>query len=167
MSNVNVRSERPTDLAAIRAVTTAAFKDLPYSNQTEADIIDALRIAGALTISLVATRDHDIVGHIAFSPVTIAEDAGNWYGLGPVSVRPDQQARGFGQGLVRAGLQRLAALNAAGCVVLGDPRYYQRFGFESDAALCYEGAPPSHFQRLVFCGPSPRGRVVYHAAFGS
>jgi predicted N-acetyltransferase YhbS len=166
MSIVDIRPEHPTDAAAIRAVTTAAFKNVPYSNQTEADIIDALRAAGALTVSLVASCDDGIVGHVAFSPVAVAEAEGNWYGLGPVSVKPDQQARGVGQALVRAGLQRLAALNATGCVVLGYPRYYRRFGFESDAALFYEGGPRSHFQRLVLRGPSPRGRVVYHPAFG-
>jgi putative acetyltransferase len=167
MSALEIRSERPADVAAIRAVTTVAFKGQPYSNQTEADIVDALRVASALTVSLVATRDDDIVGHIAFSPVTIAEAAGNWYGLGPVSVRPDQQGRGVGQTLIRDGLRQLTLLNAVGCVVLGDPRYYRRFGFDRDPALYCGLGPSSNFQRLVLSGPSPRGPVVYHPAFGS
>jgi predicted N-acetyltransferase YhbS len=162
---LEIRSERRTDVAAISNVTTAAFATAPHSSGTEARIVDALRAGRALTVSLLAEDEGEIVGHVAFSLVTIAGAGGHWYGLGPVSVRPDRQRRGLGQSLVRRGLDQLRTLNAAGCVVLGDPAYYRRFGFESDPALTYGGYHSPYFQRLIFGGPPPIGDVIYHAAF--
>lgn len=153
------------DATAIRRLTEAAFKGVPYSDETEAQIVDALRAASALTISLVAIEAGDIVGHAAFSPVSINGAAGDWYGLAPVSVTPEQQRRGIGQALIRDGLHRLKSMKAAGCVVLGDPGYYGRFGFESDPELYYGEVPPGYFQRLIFTGPSPKGDVHYHPGF--
>ncbi len=162
---MQIQLERPEDPAAIRTLTQAAFEGVRYSEQTEGRIVDALRAARALTLSLVAIRDGEIVGHAAFSPVTINATAGDWYGLGPVCVRSDQRRAGVGAALVRDGLDRLKAMKAAGCVVLGDPRYYQRFGFESDPALHYGAVPPGYFQRLAFDGSSPAGEVRYHSGF--
>ena len=79
-----IRKETTSDIEAISQVTKAAFRTLPISNQTEQFIIEALRAAGALTLSLVAEIDGRVVGHIAFSPVTISDGSKNWYGLGPV-----------------------------------------------------------------------------------
>ena len=161
-----IRPEQPGDIDAIHDVTLAAFKAVQHSDQTEAGIVAALRAAGALTVSLVV-EDHDrIIGHVALSPVTINGKVGAWYGLGPVSVLPDRQGEGFGQTLVRVGLERLRARLAHGCVVLGDPGYYGRFGFAWDPGLTYGSVPPGYFQRLVFHGPSPAGHVAYHDAFG-
>lgn len=162
---MQIRSERPEDAAAIRLVTVAAFKTARYSNQKEADIVDGLRSAGALTVSLVAIEDDCIVGHVAFSPVRIAAAAGDWYGLGPVSVEPQRHRQGIGQALIRTGLDRLSSLEAAGCVVFGDPDYYCRFGFEKDLALRYERAPSPYLQRLMFRGALPSGEVRYHPSF--
>ena len=162
---MQIRPERPEDAAAIRVLTDAAFKDLPHSDQTEAKIVEVLRAAEALTISLVAVQDGEIVGHVAFSPVRINGVAGAWYGLGPVSVKPEQQRKGIGQGLIRDGLRQLKSASAAGCVVLGDPAYYSRFGFEYDRELCYRDAPPGYFQRLTLSGSPPKGEVTYHPAF--
>jgi putative acetyltransferase len=117
---MQIRQERPEDATGIRLTTDAAFKDTPYSSQTEAKIVDALRSSGALTLSLVASRGNEIIGHAAFSPVRINGADCDWYGLGPVSVRPDQQHMGIGQLLIRGGLRRL---QAGGCVVFGDPAY--------------------------------------------
>lgn len=162
---MEIRSERPEDAIAIRAITDAAFKDMPHSDQTEAKIVDALRSSGALTLSLVAGQNGEIIGHAAFSPVRINGADLDWYGLGPVSVRPDQQRMGIGQLLIRAGLRQLQSIHAAGCVVLGDPTYYGRFGFESDPRLYYADAPAVYFQRLIFTGGAPVGEVSYHPAF--
>ena len=162
---MEIRPERHTDVAAISNVTTAAFATAPHSSGTEARIVEGLRAGRALTVSLLAEDAGEIVGHVAFSPVMIVGAGGDWYGLGPVSVRPDKQRRGVGQSLVRTGLDQLRALSAAGCVVLGDPAYYRRFGFESDPALTYGGYHSPYFQRLIFSGPPPRGDVIYHAAF--
>ena len=160
-----VRPETAEDAAAIRALTVAAFKDVPYSSGTEAAIVDALRDAGALALSLVAEDHGRIVGHVAFSPVTINGEAGRWFGLGPISVEPGQQRRGIGQALIQDGLERLKAAGAEGCVLLGDPAYYRRFGFVSDAKLRYGDVPPDYFQRLSFNGAEPEGEVAYHAGF--
>ncbi len=159
-----IRPERPGDAAAIRAVTAAAFAGAPHASGTEAAIVDALRDAGALSLSLVAIEAGKVAGHVAFSPVTIAGREAGWLGLGPASVRPDLQRRGIGSALIRAGLDQSAA---AGCVVLGDPGYYARFGFVPDPGLTYAGAPPAYFVALPLAGPVPRGAVAYHPAFGA
>ncbi|WP_269931134.1 GNAT family N-acetyltransferase [Aminobacter sp. HY435] len=161
---MKIRPEQPGDVETIRLLTQAAFKNAPHSSQTEAAIVDALRDAGALTVSLVAVEGDQIVGHVAFSPVTINGKDADWYGLGPVSVWPDRQAKGIGQALIREGLGRLKQRGAGGCVVLGDPGYYGRFGFASDPGLRYGDIPPEYFQRLAF-GPAPKGEVAYHPGF--
>lgn len=162
---MQIRLERPEDAATIHALTDAAFKGMPFSDQTEARVIDGLRAAGALSLSLVATEGGEIVGHIAFSPVQINGESSDWYGLGPVSVWPGHQRRGIGQALIRDGLRRLRSLGAGGCVLLGAPAYYGRFGFESDPDLYEIGAPPGAFQRLSLDGSRPRGKVSFHPAF--
>jgi putative acetyltransferase len=162
---MQIRHERPKDATTIRALTKAAFEGMPFSDGTEAEVIHRLRAAGALTLSLVATDGGDILGHVAFSPVTINGEAGDWYGLGPVSVWPDRQRTGIGQALVREGLQQLRSMGAGGCVLLGDPAYYRRFGFESDPDLYNAGAPAGAFQRLALNGSRPRGEVRFHPAF--
>ena len=107
-----------------------------------------------------------MVGHVAFSPVRIEGVDLGWLGLGPVSVAPSAQRRGIGTALVEAGLARIRADGAAGCVVLGDPAFYRRFGFTADPALRYGDVPPAYFQSQRFRGPAPRGAVAYHPAFG-
>ena len=160
-----IRSETPADVDAIAEVTVAAFKDLAISNQTEQFIIAALRAAGALTVSLVAQVDGRVVGHIAFSPVTISDGCPNWYGLGPVSVLPEYQRRGIGTALMREGLSRLKGLNARGCCVVGHPEYYKRFGFRNMPGLVLEGVPPEVFFALPFDGRTPQGTVEFHEGF--
>jgi putative acetyltransferase len=164
-ASTEIRPERPADVEAIAAVTRAAFAGAPHRSGTEAAIVDALRAAGALTLSLVATEDGRIVGHAAFSPVGIAGGDGAWFGLGPVSVEPSRQRRGIGRALVTRGLERLRELGASGCVVLGDPAYYGRFGFASDGALSYRGLPPQFLQRFVFRGSAPAGEFFFHSGF--
>ena len=83
--------------STIAEVTVAAFRTLAISNHTEQFIVSALRAAEALTISLVVEVDRHMVGHIAFSPVTISDGCTNWYGLGPVSVLPEYKTRGLAQ----------------------------------------------------------------------
>ena len=102
-----IRNETHDDVCAISEVTIAAFKALEISNHTEQFIIVALRAAKALTVSLVAEMDGRVIGHIAFSPVTISDGTLNWYGLGPVSVLPEYQRKGIGKALIHQGLSRL------------------------------------------------------------
>jgi putative acetyltransferase len=161
-----IEPERPGDAPKIGQITTTAFAPMPFSDGDEARIIDALREAGALTVSLVAiAADGELIGHIALSPVRIDGQPSDWYGLGPVSVAPEIQSRGIGSALIAEGLDRLRELKAGGCVLLGDPNYYSRFGFVSVPTLTYRGKPNRYFQRLVL-GASPRkGDVCFHPAF--
>lgn len=162
-----IRPERPDDAVAVRDVTAAAFRDVAHSEQTEPAIVEALRAAGALTVSLVAEESGEVIGHVAFSPVEIEGQEAGWFGLGPVSVAPAKQLQGVGQALVREGLDRLRTLGASGCVVLGEPDYYGRFGFISDPKLTYADVPPAYFQRLAFGGGEPSGVVTYHPGFAA
>jgi putative acetyltransferase len=164
---IAIRSESPGDICAITEVTIAAFKTLEISNHREHFIVDALRAAGALTESLVAELDGRVVGHIAFSPVTISDDTPSWYGLGPVSVLPEHQRKGIGKALVKEGLARLRDVNAHGCCLVGHPDYYRKFGFKNTPELGHEGVPPEVFFALSFDGHTPRGTVVFHEGFNA
>ncbi len=164
-SEMIIRSENSGDGPEIRALVTAAFDGAPHSEGSEAAIVDALRAGGALTVSLVAENNGAIIGHVAFSPVEIDGRNLDWFGLGPVAVRPDRQRQGVGIRLIGAGIDRIRSIGAAGCVVLGDPGYYRRFGFKADPALCFPGVPPEYFQCLDFAPDARRGVVVYHPAF--
>jgi putative acetyltransferase len=166
-SDIEIRNETNDDTAAIAEVTIAAFRDLEISNQTEHHIIDALRAAEALALSLIAVVDGRVVGHIAFSPVILSEGTGGWYGLGPVSVLPQAQRRGIGQALVREGLSRLERMQARGCCLVGHPEYYRRFGFENCSELILEGVPPEVFFAVSFDGRMPRGTVAFHEGFSA
>ncbi len=160
-----ISSETGDDIDAITGVTVAAFRTLEISNQTEQFIIAALRDAGALSVSLVAEVDARVVGHIAFSPVTVSDCTQDWYGLGPVSVLPAYQRQGIGKALVREGLSWLKAMHARGCCVVGHPEYYRKSGFVNVPGLRVEGVPPEVFFALSFDGHYPRGTVAFHDAF--
>jgi putative acetyltransferase len=160
-----IRSETAADGSAIRSLTGAAFDGVEHSSQTEAAIVDALRDAGALALSLVAERQGRIIGHVAFSPVEVDGRDIQWFGLGPISVLPELQRTGVGAALIEEGLRQLIEGGAAGCVVLGDPAYYTRFGFSSDHALRYGDVPPEYFQSMVLSGDPPEGSVEYHKGF--
>jgi len=162
-----IRSETPCDADAIAVVTIAAFKTLEISDHTEQFIVKALRAAGSLSVSLVAELDGRVVGHVAFSPVTLSDGTPNWYGLGPVSVLPAHQRQGIGKALIREGLARLKAMHAGGCCLVGHPDYYVKFGFRNLDQLAYAGVPPEYFLALSFDGRYPQGTVVFHEAFGA
>jgi len=160
-----IRNETDTDIDAITEVTITAFESLQISNHTEQFIIKALRDANALTVSLVAELDGRVIGHIAFSPVTISDGTQNWYGLGPVSVSPEHQRKGIGKALIQEGLSRLKDLNAQGCCVVGHPEYYRKFGFRNVSGLAIEGVPQEVFFALSFDEPTPEGTVAFHDGF--
>jgi len=162
---ITIRDETSADIDRITEVTVAAFETLEFADLTEHHIILALREADALTLSLVAELDGCVIGHIAFSPVTVSDGAPNWFGLGPVSVLPEHHGRGIGAALIREGLSRLRSQNAAGCCLVGHPGYYGRFGFESVRELRVEGVSPDVFFALSFDGFMPQGSVSFHEAF--
>lgn len=160
-----IRDETATDADAIGEVTVAAFRALAISHHTEQFVIEALRAAGALAVSLVAELDGRVIGHIAFSPVTMSDGTPDWYGLGPVSVLPQYQRQGIGQTLIREGLSRLKAMQAKGCCLVGHPAYYRKFGFENVPGLVLEGVPPEVFFALSFDGRYPQSSVLFHEGF--
>jgi putative acetyltransferase len=160
-----IRPERPGDETAISRVIGTAFAEADHSAGTEARIVEQLRASRSLALSLVADRD-GLMGHVAFSPVEVSDGSAGWFGLGPVAVLPHRQGAGIGAALIAEGLDHLRRNGAAGCVVLGEPAYYGRFGFRHDPALVYPGPPPEYFQCLVLSGKPARGTVRYAPAFG-
>jgi putative acetyltransferase len=121
--SVTIRWEAPADHAAIHAVHTVSFP-----TAYEADLVDALRLAGRLAISVVAVEHDTVVGHVAFSPVSMP-GATDGVGLAPVAVVPAFRRRGVAAQLIRGGLAECARRDHGFVVVLGDPHYYRRFGF--------------------------------------
>ena len=169
MTGIDVRGERPDDAEAIRTVTREAFAGAPHADGSEPVIPERLRESGALTLSLVAEAGGDVVGHVAASPVAIASDGpprDGWFGIGPLSVRPDMQRRGVGTALMGACLAEMREAGAAGCVLIGDPGYYGRFGFASNAALDYAGVPSAYVLALPFGDDRPEGTLHFDPAFG-
>lgn len=162
---LRIRNETPSDVEAIRDLTARAFESVEHSDQSEPAIIDRLRGAGQLSISLVAESEQQTLGHVAVSPVSISDGSQGWYGLGPISVAPESQGQGVGSALMHQALSALRERGASGCVLLGDPNYYGRFGFQSTSALEFPGVPPEYFQLIAFHQEIPVGVVSYHAAF--
>lgn len=160
-----IRDETAADVDAIRDLTIAAFNTLEISHHTEQFIVAALRAAKSLTVSLVAEVDGQVVGHIAFSPVSISDGTRDWYGLGPLSVSPERQRQGIGKALMGAGLSRLRGLNVRGCCLVGHPDYYRKFGFSNVPGLGVEVVPQEVFLALSFDGCMPQGAVTFHEAF--
>lgn len=164
-TRIVIRNETDADIGAITEVTVAAFNTLKISNHTEQFIIETLRAAKALTVSLVAEVDGHVIGHIAFSPVNISDGTQNWYGLGPVSVLPEYQRKGIGKSLIKEGLSQLKELNAQGCCLVGHPDYYKKLGFKNMSGLIHDGVPHEVFLALSFDGHIPQGTVIFHEGF--
>lgn len=166
---MHIRPENPNDITAISQLTHAAFLHHPHhapgALPTEHKIVDELRKAGALTLSLVMEDGGTVLGHVAFSPVLINGKEQGWYGLGPVSVLPEYQRQGIGSALIRSGLEELKSRGARGCVLVGDPAYYTRLGFRQRQGLVLDGVPPEVFLGLAFAEPFPVGKVTFHDAF--
>ena len=163
--HVQIRSETPEDVDGIQALTACAFLNAPHTSHTEHHIVAALRRAGKLSVSLVAAANGTLIGHVAISPVSISDGASGWFGLGPISVLPQYQRQGIGSRLMREALRTLSERGATGCVVLGEPEYYGRFGFRSDPHLVLPGVPPQYFLALALASSKPRGTVDYHEGF--
>ena len=165
MSALTIRPENPADHAQIAVLTDAAFAEVEHSDGSEVRIVNQLRSDGDLTLSLVAEDGERIIGHVAVSPVTISDGSAGWYGLGPISVLPAHQREGVGLRLMQRAIADMREMGARGIVLLGEPAYYSRFGFEHDPQLTYPGPPAEYFQRLVLDGDAPEGVVTYAPAF--
>lgn len=143
---VTVRTEREGDADAVHALNVAAF-----GQPDEADLVDRLRTSSGY-LALVAIEEERVVGHIAFSPVTLTPPTAlDVRGLAPMAVAPDCQRKGIGTALVRAGLAACRDDGAEAVVVLGHPAYYPRFGFEAAARrgiACEYDVPPEAFMAM-------------------
>jgi putative acetyltransferase len=158
------RLEQPGDAPQIWAVHAASFPTLD-----EARLVEALRRAGRLTLSLVAEVGGLVVGHVAFSPVSAGAGAIG-AGLGPVAVLPAHRRAGIAAGLIEDGLARCRAAGTGWAVVLGNPAYYARFGFRAASAQglsdAYGGGPAFQVIELSPGGlPSGAGLVRYAPEF--
>ena len=143
--SIEIREERGEDLAAIRDVNKRAF-----DQDHEGKIVDALRSNGAALLSLVATVDDQVVGHIMYSPITIGEVTGA--ALGPMAVVPEHQGQGIGSKLVQAGNQRIKDAGWPFIIVIGHANFYPRFGFTPAGLLgitCEWEVPEDVFMLLV------------------
>lgn len=156
-----IRPETTADQAAIHRLTDDAFAPMPFGDGTEAPAIDRMRAAGDLILSLVAIKEEEVIGHVAFSPARIGQMKGAWYGLGPISVRINCQRQGVGTSLVKAGLAELSNRGAAGVVLLGNPKVYGPMGFAANGRLIHGTLPPEIIQFFTFDGTEPTGVVTF------
>ena len=165
--SLHIRPEQSGDERAIRALTDAAFRDMPHADGDEGELVERLRADGDLVLSLVAVNaDEAIIGHVAFSPVTIEGVDGPWYQLAPVSVIPSGQNAGIGSQLIEAGIAELRQRGAHGFALVGNPAYYERFGFTREHGLSLDEAMDPFLQVLVLEGDTPSGRLTLAPAFG-
>lgn len=164
-----IRKENSSDIDAIRSLNYAAFKNHPHhepgAEPTEHLIVDGLRDAGALTLSLVAEDNGHIVGYVAISPVTVGQNSDGWFGLGPVAVLPEKQNKGIGAKLIHTAIEQMRLQKAGGMVVMGEPGYYTRFGFKQMKEIIYPGVPAEYFMALPMGSQTAVGEVSYHSAF--
>ncbi|MCR9261786.1 MAG: N-acetyltransferase [Pseudomonadaceae bacterium] len=161
----NLRTENPADFADIHTLTKLAFSDMPYADGDEQDVIERLRTSGNLALSLVAVINSEIVGHIAFSNASLSDDKTSWFALGPVSVLPDYQRIGVGSMLINAGLEDIRSRGASGCILTGNPEYYQRFGFKFAPDNVPENESELYFMVKTFTAAVPHGIFRFDNAF--
>ncbi len=160
-----IRPEEPQDGEAIYDLTRRAFAPMPFAAGDEQDLVNVLRNAGALSLSLVAEQNGEIIGHIALSPATHESGDGDWFVLGPISVDPALQKKGVGATLIAQAKAWMTAKKARGCILVGDPNYYRRHGFLPAPAHSPENEPSEYFMVLVLHGSIPAGRFSFHRAF--
>ncbi|MBN8998456.1 MAG: N-acetyltransferase [Rhizobiales bacterium] len=159
-----IRDETAADAEAIGPLVTEALRLLPQATGTEAAIVEQLRAAGALTLSLVADEGGEVIGYLAASAARIGSEDG-WGLIGPLVVSPPRHRQGIGTALMNEALRRLRA-TSRGAALVGDPGYYGRFGFRAFPGLGITGIPPEVVQALPFGGSEPRGELIHHPAFG-
>lgn len=159
-----VRYERADDIPAISRVVTEAMLTLAQANGTEASIVEKLRADGALVLSLVAEEEGQVIGYLAASAARIGSQDG-WGLIGPLAVLPSRHRQGTGKALMMEALRRLRIISR-GAALVGNPRYYGRFGFRAYPGFGVTGCPPEVVLALPFDGTEPRGELTHHPAFG-
>ncbi|MCK0095699.1 N-acetyltransferase [Yoonia sp. F2084L] len=161
--DVKIRAALDEDAKAIHVLTRDAFAPMSFADENDQHLPARLQADGDLTLSLVAVTDK-IIGHVAFSPVTIANARGDWYALGPISVLAAHQRQGIGTLLAKTGLAQLRDIGAAGCVLTGNPDVYGPMGFSNDHALTYGGLNPRFISYLTLSGSIPKGEITFAPA---
>jgi putative acetyltransferase len=168
---MQIREERPDDVSRIAHIQYVAFTGHPLhakgAQPVEHRIVERLRAAHALTLSLLAEVGKEAVGHIALSPAIVGEARSGWFLLGPVGVLPENRSMGVGAALVRASLERMCDMGAAGVVLVGDPGFYVRLGFANVPGLVYQGVPDRFVLAACFRDAIPQGGIIAHEAFGA
>ena len=162
---ISIRPEQPDDHDAIWQITKDAFADMPYAGGDEQDLVNVLRSIGALSLSLVATDGDELVGQATFSPATISSNTGNWFALGPISVKPGRQSEGIGGELIEAGIDAIRELDAWGCILTGNPDYYSRHGFSLAPEHCPTNESSEYFMLRMIKDQVPTGKFAFHDAF--
>jgi putative acetyltransferase len=168
VSDWTIRPEAPGDERAIHELVKRAFTPMPFSDGSEHHLVDLLRERGELALSLIALdAGGAIIGHIGFSPATIEQRKCGWFQMAPVSVCPTVRQLGIGSALIEAGIDRLRQDGARGIAVVGNPAYYERFGFGALAGLVPASEHDAQFFRaMVLAGQAPVGTLRYASAFG-
>lgn len=172
MESLIIEEESLNDRTGVRTVNVAAF-----GRRDEADVVDQLRDSCPDPVSLVAKINEKIIGYVLFTPVRLIQDQ-NWsiegMGLAPLAVLPEYQSQGVGTELSKQGLRQVENAGYPFAVVLGDPSYYHRFGFEraSDFGIrsSFEGMPDDTFMIKIFdpeVMAGTQGVVYYQEAFNS
>ena len=162
---IRIRPEVEADPPAIFDLTRRAFAPMRFAAGDEQALIRILRDLGALSLSLVAEHQGEVVGHVALSPVTHESGEAGWFGLGPISVEPALQRQGVGGALIAEARRWLSDQAARGCILTGDPNYYPRHGFLPAPEHAPEAEPPEYFMVLSLAGALPAGRFRFHPAF--
>ena len=159
-----IREETSGDIPEIGRVVTEAMLLLPQATGTEATIVEKLRAARALTLSLVAEEHGKVIGYLAASAARIG-DQDRWGLIGPLVVVPSRHRQGIGSALMKEALRRLRKTER-GAALVGNPTYYGRFGFHSFTGLRIAGIPQEFVLALPFSGDEPQGELFHHPAFG-
>ena len=176
VESIEIREESPRDFDAVCELTNAAFSASEFGHNGEAELIDSLRTSSSSLLSLVASLDKQVIGHILFTPVSIESESGSLKGMGlaPMSVHPKFQRQGVGTSLIREGIRQLWSAECQFIAVLGHPDYYPRFGFRpaSDWKVShgFDGIPQEVF--FLLCGAKESlqsfagGKAFYSNQFG-
>lgn len=163
MSMISIRTSTPRDRDAIRLVEEHAF-----GQPVEAGLVDALVSGGDAVTELVAEEDGQVVGHILFSRLFVEADGAKFpaVALAPLAVEPSFHGTGIGGALVREAHVRLKEAGETLSVVLGDPEYYGRFGYDHQRAAGFDSDYQGYALQALAWGDAPaRGRLVYAPAF--
>lgn len=157
-----IRQEKTGDETAIAQTIRLAFAGKAYADGNEERLPEKLRACGALVLSLVAVERKAVIGHACLSPARIGEE--KWLCLGPVSVLPAKQGQGIGSALVSSAVGVAKAYGRGGVILLGDPNFYRRLGFQQTQLITYQGTTSPHLQFFAF-GDPPVGEAGFHPAF--